>query len=92
MKITISYDSVGSEFVKVTKYLRDVYTLPIDTAHNNPIIDTRIYDIEYVEWFKNYVLVNIITHDLFVYVYTANNMDVFFMTLSSIALIEPYIK
>ena len=33
-------------FAKVTKRLRDAQGLPIDTANDNPILDTWIFEVE----------------------------------------------
>ena len=35
------------EFPRVTKRLRDHNGLPIDTANQNPILDSRMYEVEY---------------------------------------------
>ena len=46
MELEIPRDGDGPDFVKVTKRLRDKDRLPIGRAHNNPILDTIIYEKE----------------------------------------------
>ena len=42
MEISLPRDWEGPQFAKVTKRLRDVNGLPIGTANDNPILDTRL--------------------------------------------------
>ena len=39
-------------FARVTKRLKDANGLPIGTSHENPILDTRVYEVEYVDGHK----------------------------------------
>jgi len=39
-------DGAEPAFARVTKQLRDAYGLPIGTAHDNPILDSRMYEAE----------------------------------------------
>ena len=49
MKIALPRDSEGPEFGKVVKRLRDANGLPIGTANDNPILDSRLYEVEYLD-------------------------------------------
>jgi len=40
-------DGTEPAFARVTKQLRDANGLPIGTAHANPILDSRMYEVEY---------------------------------------------
>ncbi len=35
------------EFTRVVKRMRDKDSLPIGTANDNPILDSRVYDVEF---------------------------------------------
>ena len=45
MDLVIPRDGDGPDFAKVTKRLRDKDGPPIDRSHNNPILDTRMYEV-----------------------------------------------
>ena len=47
MELVMPRDDEGPEFSRVTKRLRDANGLPIGTANDNPLLDTRIYEVEY---------------------------------------------
>ena len=44
----------GSEpaFVRVKKRRRDANGLPIETSNENPILDSRVYEVEYQDGHK----------------------------------------
>ena len=42
----------GPEFSKVTKCLRDAKGIPIGSQHGNPMLDTIVYDVEYLDGHK----------------------------------------
>ena len=44
MELAMPRDGDGPEFAKVTKRLRDKDGLPIGKAHDNPILEARMYD------------------------------------------------
>ena len=50
---------------KVTKRLRDKDGLPIGTAHDNPILDTRMYEVEFRDGTKTALAANYIAENLF---------------------------
>ena len=41
IEIALPWDGDGPEFARVTKRLRDANGIPIGTAHDNPLFDTR---------------------------------------------------
>ena len=45
--LAIPRDGDMPDFAKVTNRLRDKYRVPIGRAHNNPILDTRMYELEH---------------------------------------------
>ena len=47
MEIALPKDGESVQFAKVTKRLRDANGLPIGVARDNPILDTRIYEVKY---------------------------------------------
>ena len=46
MELAMTRDGHGPEFSKVTKRLRDANGIPIGTAHDNPLLDTRVYEVD----------------------------------------------
>ena len=58
-------DGEGPSFAKVTKRLRDANGIPIGTASDNPILDTRLYEVEYVDGHKASLSANVIATNLF---------------------------
>ena len=52
MELALPRDGKGPEFARVTKCLRDKDGLPIGTANDNPIIDTCLYKVEYLDRHK----------------------------------------
>ena len=53
------------EYAKVTKRLRDANGLPISTAHENPIMDTHMYEVEYQDEYKASLAANVIAQNMF---------------------------
>ena len=51
MELAIPRDGYGTDFSKVTKRLRDKDA--IGRSHNNPILDTRMYEVEYKDGQKS---------------------------------------
>ena len=66
MEIALPRNGEGLEFTKVTKRLRDVNGIPISTANNNPILDTCLYEIEYLDSYKASLTANTIAENIFV--------------------------
>ena len=81
MELALPRDGEGPEFARVTKRLRDKDGLPIGTADDNPIIDTRLYEVEYLDGHKASLAANAIAENLFAQVDDEGNR---FITLDSI--------
>ena len=65
MELALPRDGEGPEFAKVTKRLRDKDGLPIGTANDNPILDSRLYEVEYLDGHKASLAANAIAENLF---------------------------
>jgi hypothetical protein len=50
---------------RVTKRMKDDGGQPIGVAHNNPLFDTRIYEVEWFDGHKEQLSANIIDENLF---------------------------
>ena len=59
-----SYDN-GHEFSRVNKRLKDKDGRPIGIAAENPILDTRMYKVEYSDGYKTAMTANAISSNLF---------------------------
>ena len=66
------------EFGHVVKRLRDKDGLPIGTAHNNPILDTRIYEVEFSDGHRASLAANVIAENLYSQVDSEGNRHVLF--------------
>ena len=53
MEVALPRDTEGPDFARVTKHLKDANGLTIVTANENPILDTRVYKVEYVDGQKS---------------------------------------
>ena len=65
MELAMPRDDTGPEFAKVTKRLRDANGNPIGKANDNPLLDTRIYEVEYSDGHKASLAANSIAINLF---------------------------
>ena len=65
VKLAISRDGDGPEFACVANTLNDTNGLFVDTVDNNPLLDTRSYEVKYQVWNKASLAVNIITINVF---------------------------
>ena len=65
MEVAIPRHDEGPELARVTKRLRDKDGLPIGTANDNPILDTRIYEVEYLDGHTTSLAANTIAENLF---------------------------
>ena len=78
MEVALPRDSDGPEYAKVTKRLRDANGKPIGRAHDNPILDTRLYEVEYLDGHKASLTANTIAENLFSQVDDEGNRHVLF--------------
>ena len=53
------------EFARVIKRMRNKDGLPIDTANDNPILDSRVYEVEYPDGHRASLAANVIAENLF---------------------------
>ena len=60
-----SGDGAEPAFARVTKRFRDANGLPIGTAHDDPILDSRMYEVEYQDCHKSAMAANVIAQNLF---------------------------
>jgi Reverse transcriptase (RNA-dependent DNA polymerase). len=65
MEIALPRDSEGPQYARVTKQLRDANGIPIGTANDNPILDTRMYEVEYLDGYMASLAANTIAENLF---------------------------
>ena len=82
MEVALPRDSEGPEFARVTKRLRDANGIPIGTANDNPLLDTRIYEVEYLDGHKAALAANTIAENLFAQIDAEGNR---FLHLDAIA-------
>ena len=69
-------DEATPQYAKVTKRLRDANGIPIGTADENPILDTRMYKVEFMDGTKQSLSANSIAEDLFTQVDQDGNHQV----------------
>ena len=69
-------DSLEPRLSKVTKRMKDANGIPIGTAHDNPLLDTRMYEVEYVDGEKAALSANHIAENLFAQVDDEGNRHV----------------
>ena len=76
MEIALPRESDGPEFARVVKRRRDNHGMPIGVQNKNPILDTRIYDVEYIDGHKAALSANIIAQNMFAQVDEEGNRHV----------------
>ena len=69
MELAMDRGGDGPEFAKVKKRLRDANGIPIGVANDNPLLDTRIYEVEYLDGYKASLSANEIAQNLFAQVH-----------------------
>ena len=69
-------DEATPQYAKVTKRLRDTNGIPIGTADDNPILDTRMYKVEFMDGTKQSLSANYIAENLFAQVDQDGNHQV----------------
>ena len=69
-------DNPNPQYAKVTKQLRDTNGIPIGTANENPILDSRMYEVEYQDGTKASLAANYISENLFAQVDQEGNRHV----------------
>ena len=76
MELAIPRDGDGPDFAKVKKSLREKDGLPIGRSHNNPILDTIMYEVEYRYGYKYSIAANEIAENMFAQVDGEGNLHV----------------
>ena len=69
-------DNPNPQYARVTKRLRDADGVPIGTANENPILDSRMYEVEYQDGTKVSLAANYIAENLFAQVDQEGNRHV----------------
>ena len=59
MEVALPQDTEIPDFARFTKRLKDANGLPIGTANKNLILDTRVYEVEYVDGHKSSLTANV---------------------------------
>ena len=67
----------GPEFAKVTKRLRDANGLLIGTKNDNPLLNTRIYEVEYTDTYKASLTANSTAMNIYAQVNDEGNLYVY---------------
>ena len=65
MELALDRHANGTEFERVNNRLKDKDGGPIGIAADNPILDTRMYEVEYADGYKTSMIANTITSNLF---------------------------
>ena len=78
MELALDSHTEGPEFARVTKRLKDKEGRPIGIASDNPILDTRMYEVEYADGYKAAMTENNIASNLFAQVDQDGNRFVLF--------------
>ena len=69
-------DSLEPRLARVTKQLKDSNGIPIGTADQNPLLDTRMYEVEFADGEKASLAANYIEENLFAQVDDEGNHQV----------------
>ena len=78
MELALPRNGAEVQFGRVVKRLRDKDGLPIGTAHDNPILDTRIYEVEFQDGHRASLAANAIAENLFAQIDGEGNRHVLF--------------
>jgi hypothetical protein len=78
MELALPRDGAEVQFGRVTKRLRDKNGIPIGTANDNPILDTRMYEVEFQDGHRASLAANAIAENLFAQINDEGNRHVLF--------------
>ena len=81
MELAISKNGDGPEFSKVTKCLRCKDSITIGRCYNSPIMDTRMYELQYKDGHKASMAANAISENIFYQVDGEGNRHVIFQEI-----------
>ena len=82
MELALPRDGGDTTFTCVTKCLKDANGFPIGTSHDNPILETRVYEVEYADEHKASMEDNAINMNLFAQVDAEGNRHALFDEIS----------
>ena len=82
MELALPRDGGETTFARVTKRLKDANGFPIGTSHKNPILDTRVYEVEYADGHKSSMADNSISVNVFAQVDAEGNRHALFDEIS----------
>ena len=78
MELALPRNGGEVQYACVVKRLRDKDGPPIGTAHDNPILDSRIDEVEFQDGYKASLAANAITENLFAQIDDEGNRHVLF--------------
>ena len=81
MELALPREGGEVQFGRVVKRLRDKDGLPIGTANNNPILDTRMYEVEFQDGYRASLAANAIAENLFAQIDDEGNRHVLFQEI-----------
>ena len=81
IEVALPRDTERPEFARVTKRLKDENGLPIVTANENPILDTRVYEVDYADGHKASLTSNTIEKNMSARVDNERNRHVLFVEI-----------
>ena len=73
IELALTRDGEETKFARVKKRLKDANGLPIVNLHDNPILDTRVCEVEYSDGHKGSMSANDIDMNLFAQVDSEGN-------------------
>jgi hypothetical protein len=81
MELALPRDGGEVQLARVVKRLRDKDGLPIGTANDNPILDSREYEVEFQDGYKMSLAANAIAENLFAQIDDEGNRHVLFQEI-----------
>ena len=81
MELALPREGGEVQFGRVVKRLRDRDGLPIGTANDNPILDSRLYEVEFQDGYKTSLAANAIAENLFAQIDDEGNRHVLFQEI-----------
>ena len=65
MELALPRDGENPAFARVTKRLKDEDGKPVGRAHQNPILDTRMFEVEFLDGTTQALAANVIAENMF---------------------------
>ena len=92
MELALGRHNDGPEFLRVNKRLKDKDGIPIGIAAENPILDTRMYEVEYADVYKTAMTANATASNLFSQVDQDRQSFVLFNVIINSCTVGTHIK